>query len=216
MDNPFKPEHFARVDETPDTVFYRPPRIVTHIDEPAQAALAACYKDTLPEGGAVLDLMSSCVSHLPADVSYGRVIGHGMNVAELRANPRLTGGFVQDLNRNPALPFADATFDGCMIAVSVQYLIRPLEVFAEVARVLRPGGPLVVSFSNRMFPTKAVAIWRALDDARHAGLIDLYFRHSGGFADSEFLDISPYPGRSDPLYVAIGRAGGTHHAEAAP
>jgi SAM-dependent methyltransferase len=148
--------------------------------------------------------MSSCVSHLPRGVRYERVIGHGMNAAELRANPQLTGGFVQDLNRHPPLPFVDAAVDACTLAVSVQYLTRPLEVFAEVARVLRPGAPFVLSFSNRMFPTKAVAIWRALDDHRHGGLIDLYFRHAGGFGPAAFLDISPFPGRSDPLYVVVG------------
>jgi SAM-dependent methyltransferase len=204
MESPFKPEHFARIDETPDTWFYQPPRIVTHIDDPACAALAAYYREVLPAGGRILDLMSSCVSHLPADVAYERVIGHGMNVTELKANRQLTGGFVQDLNSSPSLPFADATFDACTVAVSVQYLTRPLEVFAEVARVLRPGAPFVLSFSNRMFPTKAVAIWRALDDHRHGGLIDLYFRHAGGFGPADFIDISPFPGRSDPLYAVVG------------
>jgi SAM-dependent methyltransferase len=203
MENPLKPEHFARVDETPDGLFYAPPRIVTHIDDPARAALAAYYRERLPAGGRILDLMSSCVSHLPTDVPYDRVIGHGMNVTELNANPQLTGGFVQDLNRNPALPFADAAFDGCTVAVSVQYMTRPLEVFAEVARVLRPGAPFILSFSNRMFPTKAVAIWRALNDGQHGGLVDLYFKLSGAFGPAEFLDLSPFPGRSDPLFAVV-------------
>ena len=203
MENPLKPGHFARIDETPDGLFYAPPRIVTHIDDPARAALAAYYRERLPAGGRILDLMSSCVSHLPTDVTYDRVVGHGMNVTELNANPQLTGGFVQDLNRNPALPFADATFDGCTVAVSVQYMTRPLEVFAEVARILRPGAPFILSFSNRMFPTKAVAIWRALNDGQHGGLVDLYFKLSGGFGPAEFLDLSPFPGRSDPLFAVV-------------
>ena len=203
MENPLQPHHFARVDETPDTWFYQPPRIVTHIDEPACAALALFYRERLPAGGRILDLMSSCVSHLPKDVAYDRVIGHGMNVTELSANKQLTGAFVQDLNKNPALPFADATFDGCTVAVSVQYMTRPVEIFREVARILKPGAPFILSFSNRMFPTKAVAIWRALDDNQHGGLVNLYFRLSEGFGPAEFLDISPFPGRSDPLYAVI-------------
>jgi hypothetical protein len=203
MENPLKPEHFARVDETPDGLFYAPPRIVTHIDDPARAALASYYRERLPAGGRILDLMSSCVSQLPTEITYDRVIGHGMNVAELNANPQLSGGFVQDLNRNPALPFADAAFDGCTVAVSVQYMTRPLEVFAEVARILRPGAPFILSFSNRMFPTKAVALWRALNDGQHGGLVDLYFKLSGGFGPAEFLDLSPFPGRSDPLFAVV-------------
>lgn len=204
MENPLQPHHFARVDETLDTWFYRPPRIVTHIDDAACAALALFYRERLPAGGRILDLMSSCVSHLPTDVAYDRVIGHGMNAAELNANPQLTGGFVQDINRYPALPFADANFDGCTVAVSVQYMTRPVEIFAEVARILKPGAPFILSFSNRMFPTKAVAIWRALDSRQHGGLVDLYFRLSEGFDPAEFLDISPFPGRSDPLYAVVG------------
>jgi hypothetical protein len=203
MENPLKPEHFARVDETPDGLFYAPPRIVTHIDDPARAALASYYRERLPAGGRILDLMSSCVSQLPTEITYDRVIGHGMNVAELNANPQLSGGFVQDLNRNPALPFADAAFDGCTVAVSVQYMTRPLEVFAEVARILRPGAPFILSFSNRMFPTKAVALWRALNDGQHGGLVDLYFKLSGGFGPAEFLDLSPFSGRSDPLFAVV-------------
>ncbi|MGE3932720.1 MAG: class I SAM-dependent methyltransferase [Rhodospirillaceae bacterium] len=201
----FRPEHFRRVDETDDADFYVPPRLVVHIDEPAIAALTAWYATALPADGDVLDLMSSWVSHLPAEVAYRSVTGLGMNRTELEANPRLTTRIVQDLNRDPRLPFPDAAFDACTIAVSVQYLTRPVAVFAEIARVLRPGGLCAVSFSNRMFPTKAVAVWRALDDADHGRLVGLYFRDAGGFEPARFLDLSPHPGATDPLYVVESR-----------
>ena len=110
----------------------------------------------------MLDLMSSWVSHLPEDVAYASVVGHGMNEEELAANPRLSRWFVQDLNIEPALPLGDGVFDGACLCVSVQYLQRPVEVFRDVGRVLRPGAPFVVSFSNRCFPTKAVAIWQSI------------------------------------------------------
>ncbi|MGE0747051.1 MAG: class I SAM-dependent methyltransferase [Rhodospirillales bacterium] len=201
----FRPEHFRRVDETDDADFYVPPRLVVHIDEPAIAALTAWYATALPADGDVLDLMSSWVSHLPAEVAYRSVTGLGMNRTELEANPRLTTRIVQDLNRDPRLPFPDAAFDACTIAVSVQYLTRPVAVFAEIARVLRPGGLCAVSFSNRMFPTKAVAVWRALDDADHGRLVGLYFRDAGGFEPARVLDLSPHPGATDPLYVVESR-----------
>lgn len=201
----FRPEHFRRVDETDDADFYVPPRLVAHIDEAAIAALTAWYATALPAGGDVLDLMSSWVSHLPAGVEYRSVTGLGMNQVELEANPRLTARNVQDLNRDPRLPFPDAAFDACTIAVSVQYLIRPVEVFAEIARVLRPGGLCAVSFSNRMFPTKAVAVWRALDDHDHGRLVGLYFRDAGGFEPARVLDLSPGPDATDPLYVVESR-----------
>lgn len=205
MDNPFKPAHFERVDPTPDTAFYEMPRLVKHIDEPACEALAAFYKALLPEGGDVLDLMSSCVSHLPEDGGYGGVTGLGMNTVELEANPQLTDRIVHDLNVDPTLPFQDRSFDGCILAVSVQYLTQPEAVFREIGRVLRPGAPFAISYSNRMFPTKAVAIWRALSDADRAGLIDMYFHVSEAFGERDIHNLSPRPGRSDPLYAVVAR-----------
>jgi SAM-dependent methyltransferase len=167
-------EAFARQDEGDDLAFYALPRLVTHIDEGAVAALTARYRELLPEQARVLDLMSSWVSHLPDDRSYAQVVGHGMNERELAANPRLNQWFVQDLNRNPVLPLATAMFDAALCCVGVQYLQRPIDVFAEVHRTLSKGAPFIVSFSNRCFPTKAIAIWRALDPAGHAALIALY------------------------------------------
>lgn len=199
------PEHFARIDETDDALFYAEPRLVTHIDEPACAALARWFRDALPTGGDILDLMSSCVSHLPTDAAYNRVSGLGMNATELEANEQLTDHVVHDLTRSPALPYPDAAFDACLITVSVQYLIRPLAVFAEVARVLRPGGLCAVSFSNRMFPTKAIALWRATGDQGHARIIGHYFAETPGFDAPVLTDLSPHPGVSDPLFVVTSR-----------
>jgi SAM-dependent methyltransferase len=201
----FEPRHFARLDEAPDGAFYELPRIVTHIDDDAIAALAAHYGRVLKDGDRILDLMSSCVSHLPRTLKPGRVAGLGMNMAELDANPRLDERIVRDLNRDPALPYGDGAFDACLIAVSIQYLTRPVEVVREIARVLRPGGILAVSFSNRMFPTKAVALWRALGDGGHAALVGEYIVRAGGFADPESFDLSPAPGLTDPIYVVQAR-----------
>jgi SAM-dependent methyltransferase len=203
----FAPEHFARVDETPDEMFYSMPRLVTHIDDAACAALSAYYRTILHDGMYILDLMSSCVSHLPEELKPGRTVGHGMNATELKANPQLDEHFVQNLNRNPALPIEDDIFDACLIAVSVQYLVKPLAVLEEIARVLKPGGIVAISFSNRMFPTKAVAIWRGAGDEGHSALVGDYLRRTGAFRNIESRDISPAPGRSDPLYIVAGIAG---------
>ena len=170
---------FGKIDAEEDEVFYEPPRLVFHIDENAVAALTEFYRAVLPHGGVLLDLMSSWVSHLPPEIDYGEVIGHGMNAEELAANPRLSRWFVQNLNRDPRLPLADSSIDAAMICVSIQYLQQPLAVLQEVRRVLRPAAPLVISFSNRCFWTKAVAIWRALDDDGHARLVERYLRHAG-------------------------------------
>src|SRR5580692_8817361 len=159
---------FTKEDPGDDAAFYVEPRLVTHIDDAAIAALTGFYRQALPPGGVILDLMSSWVSHLPPEIAYAQVIGHGMNAVELAANPRFTRWFTQDLNRDPKLPLEDASIDAVTLCVSVQYLEQPVAVLSEVARVLKPGGQVVIAFSNRCFPTKAVMIWRMLDPDSHA------------------------------------------------
>ena len=195
---------FAKQDAGDDLAFYAPPRLVTHIDDNATAALTGFYRTMLPEGGRLLDLMSSWVSHLPQDCRYGEVVGHGMNADELGANPLLAQWFVQNLNSDPRLPLEDRSFDAAMCCLGVQYLQRPHEVFADIRRVLMPGAPFVVSFSNRCFPTKAVAIWRALDISGHAALVKLYFERAG-FADMA-VDMLADGRHGDPLVAVTGRA----------
>jgi SAM-dependent methyltransferase len=204
-ESPLRPEHFQRHDESDDALFYREPRLVTHIDDAAIAAATRFYGDLIPDGASVLDLMTSWVSHLPAGKPLVAVAGLGMNAAELEANPVLTERVIQNLNSNPRLPWPDATFDAAIVTVSVQYLTEPAAVFAEVGRVLKPGAPFAVLYSNRCFPTKAVAVWQSLNDRDHAELIDLYFRLSGRFRPPQAYNLSPGPG-SDPLYAVVAEA----------
>ena len=173
------PEAFAKEDATNDALFYRSARMVTHVDDAALAALTAHYAARLAPGADVLDLMSSWVSHLPSDLSLGRVTGHGMNAEELAANRRLDAWFVRDLNRDPRLSLAQASQDAVLVCAGVQYLQRPAEVFREVRRILRPGGQVIVAYANRCFPTKAVAAWLALDMAGRAALVEHYLEAAG-------------------------------------
>lgn len=196
---------FHKADIAPDAAFYAQLRFVNHIDDGAIAAVTALYQELLPAGGGILDLMSSWVSHLPQAVEYRSVTGLGMNGQELEANPRLTVRMVQDLNANPALPFVDSTFDGVGICVSVQYLQRPVDVFREVLRVLRPGAPFIVSFSNRCFPSKAVAIWQAMSGAEQQRLVGAYMQ-AAGFETLSARAAMPPSG--DPLWAVIGQAPG--------
>ena len=174
---------------------------MNHIDDATIAALTDYYRDVLPPGGAILDLMSSWVSHLPeaARLPLGRVVGLGMNAEELAANARLTSFDMVDLNATPRLPYPDASFDAVLCAVSIQYLTRPLEVFAETARVLRPGGRVAVATSHRCFPTKAIRAWHVLPPRDRLAAIALYLERAGGFAPAELVDRSP-PG-ADPLWI---------------
>lgn len=198
----FKPEFFRRQDESPDPTFYAEPRLLVHIDDYAIAAATRLYGELLPANGDILDLMASYRSHLPADLPLGRVAGLGMNAEEMRQNPQLTEHVVHDLNADPRLPYGDEEFDAAIVTVSVQYMTRPLDTFREVRRVLRDGAPFILTYSNRMFPTKAVRIWQALDDRDRAGLVAAYFRNAGGFgevtAENRSIDSGGY---NDPLFA---------------
>jgi SAM-dependent methyltransferase len=200
-------EWFARVDEGDDALFYREPRFVAHIDAGTITALTQYYREALHDGMRVLDLMSSWISHLPPEAGYATVAGLGMNAAELDANERLTLRCVHDLNRDPQLPFPAASFDAVLIAVSVQYLVQPVAVFRDLARVLAPGGQVVVAMSHRCFPTKAVRAFHLLRPRDRMRLVASYFDLAGGFEPARLVDRSP-PGE-DPLWIVTART----HAE---
>ncbi len=201
---------FARFDPTPDDRFYAPARLVTHIDDGAIAAVGELYAELGVDGSAgeprrVLDVMSSWVSHLRT--APAELVVLGMNEAELATNPMATERVVQDLNREPSLPFPAGSFDAVLCCVSIDYLVRPVEVLAEAARVLRPGAPLVITFSNRCFPTKAIGGWLAADDAGRAAIVVDYLRRAGGFGDADVNLRTPsgWGYRGDPLYAVVAR-----------
>jgi len=199
----FPTQFFQRSDPQPDELFYDEPRYVTHIDDATIAALTDLYREIIPPGSRVLDLMSSWVSHLPTDVTYERVSGLGMNEQELASNPQLNDYVVHNLNERPEMPLLNDTFDFVINSVSVQYLTRPTEVFACVRRVLKPGGVSIVAFSHRLFPTKAVAVWQQLNRDDRARLVASYHVLAGGFNEPIFLDRSPED--ADPLWAVIAK-----------
>ncbi len=211
--SPLSGEAFRRYDESPDEEFYLLPRFVTHIDDRAIAAVTQMYREYFPPGGSILDLMSSWISHLPSEVRYRRVVGLGMNEAELRRNERLDTYVIQNLNTDPRLPFAEAEFDGCGICVSIDYLTRPVEVLREVGRVLKVGAPLVISFSNRCFPTKAITLWHQLDDRGRMRLVERYLHEAGNWSDVHSLDRSPRRLFTDPLFAVVGISTGPYASE---
>lgn len=202
-------EAVQRLDESPDEEFYLEPRFVTHIDDLAIATVTQIYRNYFPPGGAILDLMGSWVSHLPEEVKYRRVVGLGMNGEELAANSRLSAYVIHNLNREPRLPFAEAEFDAAGICVSIDYLTQPVAVLRDLGRVLKPQAPMVITFSNRCFPTKVIKLWLVLDDSAHQRLVKHYLLEAGNWANVELLDRSPGPG-SDPLYAVIARSMGPY------
>lgn len=213
-------ESRTKLNPESDRDFYSYPRFVTHVDDSFISTLTDLYRERLRPEMEVLDLMSSWVSHLPAEVKYKRVVGHGLNAEELSKNKRLDSFFVKDLNDDQEFQFDSCSFDAVLCTVSVQYLQWPEKVFAEVYRILKPGGIFIVSFSNRMFYEKAVSAWREGSEYSRIQLVMQYFQCIEGFTQPEIVkklpgsdeDISPASGilsllglsaGTDPFYAVI-------------
>ena len=206
MPNHFKnmpPHWFQRQDESADHHFYAQARMVQHIDLTTIAELTEFYRHFLRQGTDLLDCMSSWVSHLPEDIEFGKITGLGMNAEELRNNPRLSNWCVHDLNIDPVCPFPQAEFDYALITVSIQYLIKPIEVLASIRRSLKPDGQISIAMSHRCFPTKAISAFQMLPAEQRIELVKTYLEQAG-FSSSEFHDRSPQSG--DPLWIVTGKA----------
>jgi SAM-dependent methyltransferase len=207
-----EPQQREKLDPSKDENFYAVPRLVTHVDETFIDQLTNLYRQRLQPNTRIFDMMSSWVSHLPEEMKFSHVEGHGMNEEELARNPRLDHYFVQNLNENPKFPLSDQEFDAVLNAVSIQYLQYPEEVFAEIYRVLKPGGIAIVSFSNRMFYQKAISAWREGSDAMRVNLVKQYFKSVGGFSEPEVIQNQPSVpavlqmfglAGSDPFYAVL-------------
>lgn len=182
-----RPNQRLKLDDTDDKLFYDYPRFVTHVDESFIQQLTELYRQRLKPNTRILDMMSSWVSHLPEELQFDHVEGHGLNAEELTRNPRLNHYFVQNLNENPQLPLPDQNFDAVLNCVSVQYIQYPEAVFSEIHRVLKPGGVAIISFSNRMFFQKAIQAWRDGTEATRVELVKRYFTSVPGFSAPEVI-----------------------------
>lgn len=210
-----QPKQREKLDGSDDRTFYTVPRFVTHVDEPFIDQLTNLYRERLKPNTRIFDMMSSWVSHLPDDIKFTHVEGHGMNEEELARNPRLDHYFLQNLNENRQFPFPDQTFDAVLNAVSVQYLQYPEEIFLEIHRILKPDGVAIISFSNRMFYQKAISAWRDSSEAMRVELVKRYFKAARGFSEPEVIQKQPSVpaifqmlgmGGSDPFYAVVAHA----------
>jgi hypothetical protein len=198
-----KPERM-KLDESEDRLFYDYPRLVQHVDDEFIYQVTELYRQRIPAGGVVLDLCSSWVSHLPPEVEYSKVIGHGMNAAELARNERLDSFFVRNLNHEPdGWAAADNTYDAVVCCVSVQYLQQPERVFQEIHRVLKPGGLAIFTFSNRMFYGKAIAAWREGTEYSRVQLVKQYFQCVQGFTTPEVVKRVEVSGATTGLQTSV-------------
>ena len=212
----FADDPYARPDAQDDAHFYEKPRLVNHIDDQADATISSLYGRLLKPGSKVLDLMSSWNSHLPESLELSQLTGLGLNREELAKNPRLSDYVVHDLNRNPVLPFGNQEFEAVICTVSVEYLTHPGEIFREVARILKPGGYFIHTFSNRWFPPKVVRIWTELLEWERPGLVLEYFLLNGAFDRLHTFSARGWPRPvsdryfpqvpvSDPVYAVWGQ-----------
>jgi SAM-dependent methyltransferase len=208
-----RPNERTKLDDTDDNQFYVEPRFVTHVDSGFIQQLTELYRLHLKPQMRILDLMSSWVSHLPKEIEFAHIEGHGLNALELARNPRLNHYFVQNLNANPQLPLADADFDAVINCVSVQYLQYPEAVFTEIHRILKPGGIAIISFSHRMFYQKAIQAWREASEPQRVELVKSYFQSVPGFTPPEVISRSNAAsflqwfgaGGGDPFYAVIAK-----------
>jgi SAM-dependent methyltransferase len=203
------PKQRTKLDATRDTLFYQAPRFVTHVDDGFIQQLTDLYRKRLKPNTRIFDMMSSWVSHLPDEMEFAHVEGHGLNEAELAHNPRFNHYFVQDLNDNPKFPLADQSFDAVLNTVSVQYLQYPEAIFSEILRILKPGGMAIVSFSNRMFYQKAIAAWRDGSEASRVELVQRYFESVPGFSPPEII---AHQSQVSPMLQWLGMAGDPFYA----
>ncbi|MHB1085381.1 MAG: class I SAM-dependent methyltransferase [Thiobacillus sp.] len=171
------PDAFRREDEFPDSEFYALARKVTHVDAVCARRIQALYRTVLPENARVLDLMAGWRSHLPDTVQSA--VGLGMNAEELDDNPQLAERIVHDLNADPTLPFADASFDAVVCTLSIEYLTQPHKIAAEAKRVLKPGGMFVVTLSHRYFPPKVIKLWTELHPMERMAWVGTLIKQAG-------------------------------------
>ncbi|HLP90807.1 MAG TPA: class I SAM-dependent methyltransferase [Nostocaceae cyanobacterium] len=182
-----KPNQRLKLDNTDDQLFYDYPRFVTHVDEGFIQQLTDLYRQRLKPNSHIFDMMSSWVSHLPEEIQFAHVEGHGLNAEELAKNPRFNHYFVQNINAHPQLPLPDQSFDAVLNCVSVQYIQYPEAVFTEIYRILKPGGVAIISFSNRMFFQKAIQVWRDASEPGRVELVKSYFTSISGFTAPEAI-----------------------------
>ena len=203
-----------KLDVSNDRDFYDTPRFVTHVDSGFIDRLTTLYRERLLPDTRIFDMMSSWVSHLPDEMKFESIQGHGLNEQELAKNPRFDGYFVQNLNQELKLPLEDESFDAVLNTVSVQYIQYPEAIFAEVYRILKPNGIAIFSFSNRMFFNKAIAAWRDGSETDRVELVKGYFKSVSGFSTPEaIVQVSQVPellrwmgaGGSDPFYAVTAR-----------
>ena len=200
----FNETDFLRDDQRADSMFYSNPRFVSHLDSLALSTVENIYARLIPKEADILDLMAGPDSHLREELVLKSVTGLGLNKDELEANTQLSAIIIHDLNEDYSLPFDNHTFDAVINTVSVDYLIRPVDVFSEIGRVLRPDGIFILVFSNRMFPPKAVNIWKNTLEKDRIDLVKKFITLSEALVVQGYSESKGKPRPEDDKYFKYG------------
>lgn len=198
---------FMQANDESDEVFFDRQGLDSLMDMGARTAVTALYRTTLPVGGRTLDVMAGAMSHMPEDAVFQELIGVDVCKKAVEANKALTQSVVQNLNTTPVLPFDDQSFDGAVLCDGFAYLTQPQRVFEDIYRVLKPGVPFIVSFSDRFIPAKAVAIWHALEPEDRVRFISALMARVG-FTDLDTGEVTPpedLTAWKDTVRAVIGR-----------
>ena len=195
-----------------DEIFYQQPRFVNHLSDSFRTRLTTLYSEYLLNHHIILDLMSSWVSHLPTNIRYKKVIGHGMNQAELSSNERLDSIFVQNLNKKQNMPIEDSSIDVGLIVAGWQYLQYPEKVSLELSRIIKSDSLLIISFTNRAFWTKAPNIWTYSSEEKRIEYVTSVLTANGWRIEKVFNEKTQdkklfgfYSSESDPFFSVIAR-----------
>ena len=199
-------------DISDDEIFYQQPRFVHHLSDSFRTRLTSVYSEYLLNHHIILDLMSSWVSHLPTNIRYKKVIGHGMNQAELSSNERLDSFFVQNLNKKQNMPIEDSSIDVVLIVAGWQYLQYPEKVSLELSRIIKSDSLLIISFTNRAFWTKAPNIWTYSSEEKRIEYVTSVLTANGWRIEKVFNEKTQdkklfgfYSSESDPFFSVIAR-----------
>ncbi len=210
---------FLRKINEDDVVFYQAISSTPPVDRAAIEQLQQFYQQNLSTDQTILELMSGTDSYIPQSIKPVNITGLALKEDDLKANKDLSQYQLHDLNQQPDLPFNDQQFDTVLCSFGIEYLIHPVEIFKQVARVLKPGGQFLVSFSNRFFDKKVIALWDDIHEFERMGLVLEYFRQSREFEDLHCesmrglirYDDDPFPAKnvfSCPMFMLSGKKKG--------
>lgn len=185
----------------------------TEIEDEAASSLTNHYSFYLKDNMSVLEFGAAENSYLPEALNLEHHVGVGANQKLMNLNPSLTESFVVDLNNVDEERGIDSDelkklgaekFDVIIMANTIDFLSSPREVFKSAWALLKPGGLMIVSFTNReaysqKFGRAQNKMWEDRNDDQHMWICGSFFQFSAGdgWEGLKGFDISPEKAKKD-------------------